>query len=352
MEKQRRKSVDTLIMNRKTGAALVVDDVDIMRITCQRALERAGYSVVAASSGLEALKVLESNPVEVAVLDIRMPGISGVDLLKKIKDRWPETEVIMMTAYADAEMAEESLKMGASALLRKPFEDINVLVEAVKRSMARVRFKQGKSADKGNGLEEALLSSKLLNADQLAEAKKLAEDKELPLRQALIEIGAASADQLDWAVAEYLEIPYVRITEKMLDQDLIKNFPPRLARAYNCLPLFRSGEELHLVIGSAFPAEAAETIARALELKPVLSIGDQEEIRELIEKLYGPSQSLSFSELAERLPSLPPSEQHRLAREFLLRSEFIELEKMRIAPGEAGDFELEFKARLRARSGK
>jgi len=131
------------------GAVLVVDDAEIMRTTCQRALERAGYKVITADSGDSALQALAEQPADVAVLDIRMPGLSGVELLKEIKNKWPGTEVLMMTAYADTGVAEESLNLGAAGFLVKPFDNIRTLVETVNKSMSRVRIRRGETAEDG-----------------------------------------------------------------------------------------------------------------------------------------------------------------------------------------------------------
>ena len=111
-------------VKRLEGSVLVADDVDIMRVTCERALAREGFEVVTASSGLEALKALDRRRFEVGVFDIRMPGISGMELLKMVRGRGNPQEVILMTAYADAGVAEEALNFGASSVLVKPFEEI------------------------------------------------------------------------------------------------------------------------------------------------------------------------------------------------------------------------------------
>ncbi|MFO8056821.1 MAG: response regulator [bacterium] len=190
-----------------TGAVLVADDVDIMRTTCKRALEKEGYEVIAAASGREALKKMPEAGVDVAVLDIRMPGISGVDLLRKIKTDWPETEIIMMTAYSDAEIAEESLNLGAAALLTKPFEDIDVLRKAVRKSMARVKLRRGQEHEHGPCFVDVLKESGLVNEHELKRAQEKAEQEGVTLREALSAMDILSQEDQDGAVANYLDIP-------------------------------------------------------------------------------------------------------------------------------------------------
>jgi DNA-binding NtrC family response regulator len=170
------------------GTVLVADDANIMRATCRRALERFGYQVRAAESGEEAIKLLQEKPAEVAVLDIRMPGISGMELLKEIKTRWPATEVVMMTAFADTAVAEESLHLGATAFLIKPFEHITILLDTVKKCMSRVRIRRGEIAEDGPRFEEILRLSGLVTEEQFAQARAIAKKEGLTLRQALTAI--------------------------------------------------------------------------------------------------------------------------------------------------------------------
>lgn len=115
---------------------LVVDDEGAIRYSVTKTLERTGYQVVTASSGEEALAILTERDFDVVLTDIRMPGISGVDLLAQIKEQSPDAVVILMTGYASLGTAVESLRLGAHDYLIKPStsEDIR---ESVKRGVER-----------------------------------------------------------------------------------------------------------------------------------------------------------------------------------------------------------------------
>ncbi len=329
------------------GSVLVVDDVDIMRTTCKRTLEKEGYEVIDSASGQEALKRLPSDGVDVAVLDIRMPGISGVDLLRKIKTDWPETEVIMMTAYSDADMAEESLNLGASALLTKPFEDIDVLRKTVRKSMARVKLRRGQEHEDGPCFEDILKGSGLVNEHELERARSKAEKDGIILRQALASLEILSQEDQDWAVANYLDIPYVRLNSKMLDPDLIKNFPADLARAYTCLPLFRNRDELHLVIANPFDRQASEAIAYNLEAVPVLSMGNEAEIKQLITRFYGPSQEAGLEEIIKKLADDRADGKTRLIKDLFQKAEFEEVSDISISAEGDGRFAIRLEGRIK-----
>ena len=100
---------------------LVVDDEDTVRDLLQRSLEGAGYDVVAAANGEEALYEMSQREVEVVLLDVKMPGMSGLEVLGKLTTDWPDICVIMATAVADVQTAVETMKLGADDYITKPF---------------------------------------------------------------------------------------------------------------------------------------------------------------------------------------------------------------------------------------
>lgn len=125
-------------MEHENSTVLVVDDEGAIRYSVTKTLERVGYQVVTASSGEEALEILVGQNFDVVLTDIRMPGISGVDLLARIKEQSPDAIVILMTGYASLGTAVESLRLGAHDYLIKPStsEDIR---DSVKRGIERAQ---------------------------------------------------------------------------------------------------------------------------------------------------------------------------------------------------------------------
>ncbi len=100
---------------------LVVDDELIVRDSLREWLGEEGFTVDIAESGQEALEMLARTPYRLMLTDIKMPGMDGVELLKKAKEDYPELTVVMMTAYATMETAVEAMKIGALDYLVKPF---------------------------------------------------------------------------------------------------------------------------------------------------------------------------------------------------------------------------------------
>ena len=100
---------------------MVVDDEMIVRESLYHWFERAGHFVESAASGFEALDKLEKTPFDVLFVDIKMPKMDGIELLRRVKASYPNTIVIIITAYGSVESAVEAMKIGADDYLLKPF---------------------------------------------------------------------------------------------------------------------------------------------------------------------------------------------------------------------------------------
>lgn len=100
---------------------LVVDDTKNIKNLLTTCLTVNGYSVLTASNGAEAMEILKANEVELIFLDIKMPELSGTEVLKRIRGMGIETPVIVMTAFATVKNAVECTKLGAIMYLQKPF---------------------------------------------------------------------------------------------------------------------------------------------------------------------------------------------------------------------------------------
>ena len=117
---------------------LVVDDEGAIRYSVTKTLQRIGYKVDAVGSGEEAVDLLDHNEFEVVLTDIRMPGMSGVDLLAHVREKYPDTSVILMTGYASLNTAVESLRLGAHDYLVKPSSSRDIR-ESVDRGVERAK---------------------------------------------------------------------------------------------------------------------------------------------------------------------------------------------------------------------
>ena len=117
---------------------LVVDDDEITLTSIAEILLTEGYFVVEASNGADALNILEQDDIDLMLLDIMMPGMSGIELLQQIKKVNPLCTVVMMTGYSSMSNVVDCLGNGAADYFVKPFRDIDSLVEAVNHAIARI----------------------------------------------------------------------------------------------------------------------------------------------------------------------------------------------------------------------
>jgi two-component system, OmpR family, alkaline phosphatase synthesis response regulator PhoP len=105
----------------KMQPILIVDDEKNIRLTMCQALESLAVPVETAVNGEEALQKLGAGPFGLVFLDLRMPGMDGMVVLRRIKENWPETRVIIITAHGSVASAVEAMKLGAVDFIQKPF---------------------------------------------------------------------------------------------------------------------------------------------------------------------------------------------------------------------------------------
>lgn len=117
---------------------LVVDDEGAIRYSISKTLQRVGYQVHTAENGEKALEMMEHQGYDVVLTDIRMPGLTGVELLSRIKEQAPDAVVILLTGYASLETAIESLRLGAHDYLVKPSSSQDIR-NSVSKGLERAR---------------------------------------------------------------------------------------------------------------------------------------------------------------------------------------------------------------------
>jgi DNA-binding response OmpR family regulator len=100
---------------------LVIDDEEIIRVSCKRALVPEGYEVDTAASGREGLELFEKEKYDLVLVDLKMPGLNGIEVLLNIKSQRSDQNVMIMTGYDTIEHIVESISSGAAHYLEKPF---------------------------------------------------------------------------------------------------------------------------------------------------------------------------------------------------------------------------------------
>lgn len=118
--------------NSPMESILIVDDDLNLCTVLKEELEEVGYNSNFVNSGFEALDFLKNNPVDLILLDLKMPAMDGFDVLKAIEQNQIKAKVIVLTAYADVKSAIDSAKMGATDFISKPYDFDELLITITK----------------------------------------------------------------------------------------------------------------------------------------------------------------------------------------------------------------------------
>ncbi|QNG60116.1 response regulator [Metabacillus idriensis] len=111
---------------------LIVDDQYGIRILLNEVFQKAGYQTFQAANGFQALEIVDKNSPDLVLLDMKIPGMDGIEILKRMRVVEPDIRVIIMTAYGELDMIQEAKDLGALTHFAKPF-DIDEIRDAVRK---------------------------------------------------------------------------------------------------------------------------------------------------------------------------------------------------------------------------
>ncbi len=163
---------------------LIVDDEDMVRTALEQWLRLSGFETATAANAQEALAAIDDRHPHIVLTDVRMPGLSGMDLLRSIAERALPTEVILITGHGDVPMAVEAMRAGAFDFLQKPYVP-DQLVHSISRAAEQARLKR-ELADLRRKLDggEGELETRLVGSSRVMQE----------LRRSVLELAAIPAD--------------------------------------------------------------------------------------------------------------------------------------------------------------
>jgi len=118
------------------GKVLLIDDEEDFTGPLAERMKVRGFAAVTVSSGAKALELVDNEPFDAIILDMIMPGMDGMETLRRLREKNPALQVIMLTGHADLKSGIEAIKLGAADYLEKP-ADINELMKKIKDAQAR-----------------------------------------------------------------------------------------------------------------------------------------------------------------------------------------------------------------------
>src|SRR5437762_6606093 len=156
----------------KSLRVLIVDDEEVLRDVLEVVLRREGFDVVLASSGEEALNVLDTEEVDLVILDVMLPGISGIDTLRAVRISNPNLPVVVITAFSSIDGAIEAMKNSAFHYIPKPFKNEEVVL-TVNKALEQRRL------SKENERLKAELSQKYAHSNIIGKSEPMRKVFEL-----------------------------------------------------------------------------------------------------------------------------------------------------------------------------
>ncbi len=298
---------------------LFVDDEENVLKAMQRIFRQENYTILTASSGPEALKLLQKEPVHVVVSDHRMPEMTGADLLRKIKDLYPQTIRIMLTGYADVNAIMGAVNEGAVyKFITKPWNDEDLrltvslaleqydLIEENKalKNQQKAQEKKIKKLSRfvdvhRSQVGQLFLKKKLIKKEDLEKALAVQATTNKILPVILMEMGIVNEATIMKTIQSELGINRVYPNEFTVPNTLTHLIPKKICKNNLLVPL--KNAEGRLIIAMADPTDYMKvedlTFITGLPIQPVLST--QKEITDKLQELYGGDEALesALSEL-------------------------------------------------------
>jgi len=303
--------VDTEPAAEEGGFSLLfVDDEDNVLKALKRIFLEENYKIFTALSAKDALDVMEREKIHLVISDHRMPGMTGTQLLKEIKQKWPETIRIMLTGYADIQSVMGAVNEGAVyKFITKPWNDEDlrltvslalqqyVLIQENRKLRDLTRTQRIKirnySAifDENRGvLGNILIKAGVVNKDDLDKAAAEKAEGEF-LSDTLVRLGVTTESKIIRALQNHLKLEYLDLKEMPLNHTVVKFLPRELCEKSRLLPIKLDGK--HLTIAMADPSDIfkCDNISIMTGLKVVPVIGSSSDILSQLRRVYGESKT-------------------------------------------------------------
>lgn len=188
----------------KSPQVILVDDAGIIRITVSRILEREGYQVKLTRNGMEAVTETERLYPDAMLIDLRMPVMTGLDLIRIIKNNWPEIQIVIITAYADSDMVRQTRELGAMEVLTKPITDLARLKRVVAKAAVATRLERKMPIQHEALLRQVLLMRGIVEHNEFEKALSRARETGKSVGHWLVRQGSISEHGMKKAIKEFL----------------------------------------------------------------------------------------------------------------------------------------------------
>lgn len=287
--------VDTPQQNQFT--LLFVDDEENVLSALKRIFIEENYIILLATSAARALEMMEEQPVHLVITDHRMPVMTGADMLKRIKESWPETIRIMLTGYADVNSIMGAVKDGAVyKFITKPWNDEDLrltvslalqqyvlmqenrhLKEVTKYQQATITRYAGLFDESRGMLADILIKEGAVSKDAVESARTLRETGEF-LGDTLVRLGNITENVLIRALQKNLGIDFIELRETDINTSVVSIIPMDVCQRHRIVPVRMEAGQLILAMADPSDLMLCDNITRITGLKVVPYIAVSSEI--------------------------------------------------------------------------
>ena len=292
--------------SQKQFTLLFVDDEENVLSALKRIFMEENYTILTATSAAKALEILAAQPVQLVISDHRMPGMTGAEMLKRIKETWPETIRIMLTGYADVNSIMGAVKDGAVyKFITKPWNDEDLrltvslalqqyvliqenrqLKEVAKRQQATITKYAGLFDESRGMLADILIKEGAVSKELVLSARKQREPAEF-LGDTFVRLGLLSENALVRVLQKNLGIDFIDLREAEINNAVVSIIPMDICQRHRIVPV--RIEESQLILAMADPSDLmlCDNITRVTDLKVVPYIAVSSEITAALERIAG-----------------------------------------------------------------
>jgi len=320
----REESPDDLMARKDGFTLLFVDDEEGVVTALKRIFLAENYRILTARSGFEALTILAAEEVQLVVTDHRMPGMTGAQLLKEIKNRWPSVIRIMLTGFADVQSVMGAVNEGAVyKFITKPWNDEDLRLTVSLALQQYVLIKENKKLKEVNKKQQEKIKSYAMRVAEssgilgtiLAKAGQVSqEDYSLALGKretgefiidTLVRLGLTTESKVVSVLQKYLNLEYLDLKEVTIPPEVVKFLPHDLCEKSRIIPVRLQHSQLTLAMADPSDIYKIDNLALMTGLKVHPVIASSSEILSQLVRVYGDrsrSDDLRFDDLPDMEP--------------------------------------------------
>ena len=306
---------------------LFVDDEIGVLNALRRIFLDENYTVFTATSADEALEVMNREKVNLVVSDHRMPGMTGAQLLKEIKEKWPDTIRIMLTGYADVQSIMGAVNEGAVyKFITKPWndEDLRLTVslalqqyvliqenrqlrDLTKKQQMKIRNYSALFDENRGVMGNILIRAGVVDTDDCNRAASERQNDEF-LSDTLVRLGITTESKIVRALQNHLKLEYIDLKEMGLKEGVVKFLPRELCEKNRLIPIRLDGRQITIAMADPSDIFKCDNISLLTGLKVMPVISTSSDILDQLRRVYGGVAAGAGAEI-EEFPEIEPMDE-------------------------------------------